>query len=140
MQNKKVLVVAFIATGILSLGGVNAYAGNAPGLSGVGQVVDNSSNSSLLRLGINADTATAKLTVTAKEANRIDATVYLQKNSSGSWKNVKMWSKSVYGTDTMSFIRSASVKKGKYRAKATVSVSKGAKTETNTIYSSTVTY
>ena len=76
----------------------------------------------------------AKLTVTVKEANRIDATVYLQKNSSGSWKNVKMWSKSVYGTDTMSFIRSASVKKGKYRAKATVSVSKGAKTETNTIY------
>ncbi len=91
---------------------------------------------------VSGGTATCRTKVTGSAGvTKIVATQTLQRKSGGSWSNLQTWSPdTVYGS-TFNVSHTKSVSSGYYyRTKATVTVYKGAASETFTVYSGTVNY
>lgn len=101
---------------------------------------------------VNINRASCSLTISSGTANIIGSVqktpsgkdIYLsctlQKYSNGSWSNIKTWSDSSSTSSSVYISETYSVSKGQYRVQAYYSVSGSGVTESDTMYSKTVTY
>lgn len=91
---------------------------------------------------ISGGTATCRTKVTGNSGvTKIVATQTLQRKSGGNWTNVKTWSADIVNGGSFNVSHTKVVSSGySYRTKASVTVYKGAASETFTVYSGTVSY